>query len=61
MPKARACRVLGISCSVHYRRGVDAPRERDLPVIARLNEGIAKHGHWGFWECFRWMRLKGDR
>jgi hypothetical protein len=30
MPKARACRVLGISRSANYRRVVDAPRERDL-------------------------------
>jgi putative transposase len=32
----------------------------ELPVIACLNEVIAKHGRWGFWKYFHWMRLKGE-
>jgi putative transposase len=33
---------------------------RDAPVIDRLNQVVGKHGRWGFWKCFHWMRLKGE-
>lgn len=51
---------MNLGRSQHYYIRRD-PSVYDEPVIARLNEVISKHGRWGFWKCFHWMRLKGDR
>jgi putative transposase len=59
MPVSRACRAVKMARSAYYR----TPRDQaahDAPVIARLNEVVGKHGRWGFWKCFHWMRLKGE-
>ena len=55
----RACRALKLDRSCRRRPLKDA-LERDAPVVARLNEVVAKHGRWGFWKCFHWLRLKGE-
>ncbi len=59
MTASRACRVLKIDRSWRRRPGVDK-LTRDAAVIAWLNEVVAKHGRWGFWKCFHWLRLKGE-
>ena len=57
---ARACRLLKIGRSRWYRPQTDR-RERDAPVIARLNEVVGKHDRWGFWKCFHWLRQRDER
>ena len=59
LPAAKACRLMGVSRSGWYRDGRD-PGERDAAVIARLNEVVARHGRWGFWKCFHWLRQHGE-
>ena len=59
MPISRACRALNLGRSCYYRPQRNQA-EHDAPVIARLNEVVGKHGRWGFWKCFHWMRLKGE-
>ena len=54
----RACRIMRISRSGWYREVPDR-RLRDAPLIERLNEVTARHGRWGFWKCFHWMRQRG--
>lgn len=56
---SRACRAVNLPRARYDRPGRDG-RERDAPVIARLNEVVGRHGRWGFWKCFHWMRLKGE-
>jgi putative transposase len=58
LPISRACDAVGLSRSSWYRPPPD-PGVRDGPVIDRLNEVISRHGRWGFWKCFRWMRQRG--
>ena len=60
MPVARACRLLKVGRSGWYRPPADR-HERDAPVIDRLNEVVGKHGRWGFWKCFHWLRQRGER
>jgi putative transposase len=59
LPVSRACRAVNLGRSSYYR-----PRpgrlSRDAAVIDRLNEVVARHGRWGFWKCFHWLRLKGE-
>jgi putative transposase len=57
---ARACRLLKVGRSRWYRPSADHC-ERDAPVIGRLNEVVGKHGRWGFWKCFHWLRQRGER
>lgn len=59
LPVSRACRAANLGRSNYYRPRPDR-LARDAPVIERLNEVVAKHGRWGFWKCFHWMRLKGE-
>ena len=54
-----ACRVLRKSRSSWYRPAAVSNAE-DGPVMDRLNEVIARHGRWGFWKCFHWMRQRGE-
>ncbi len=57
LPVSRSCNAVGMSRSSWYRGAPD--RSADTPVINRLNEVIARHGRWGFWKCFHWMRQRG--
>lgn len=52
--------MVGMSRRTWYRPPVDRS-SKDIELIARLNEAVGKHPRWGFWKCFYWMRLKGDR
>ena len=55
---SRACSAVGLSRSTWYRAEPDRS-VLDAPVIARLNEVVSRHGRWGFWKCFHWMRQRG--
>jgi putative transposase len=51
-----ACRAVGLSRRAFYRAG----RTRDdEAVIDALQSLVAAHGRWGFWKCFRRLRLDG--
>ena len=58
LPVTRACEAVGLSRSSWYRPEPDHG-DLDAPVIAKLNEVVSKHGRWGFWKCFHWMRQRG--
>ena len=58
LPVARACKAVGLSRSSWYRPEPDRSAV-DEPVIAQLNEVVSRHGRWGFWKCFHWMRQHG--
>jgi len=55
---ARACEALRCSRSGWYRP-VAAGRPGDEEVVTKLNEVVARHGRWGFWKCFHWLRQRG--
>lgn len=59
LPVSRACRAVNLGRTSYYHQPRDQA-EHDAPVIDRLNEVIGKHGRWGFWKCYHWMRFKGD-
>jgi len=44
--------------STWYRKSCEDSL-KDEEVIEKLNEVIGKHGRWGFWKCFHWMRHQG--
>jgi integrase, catalytic region len=54
----RACRASGLAKASWYR-AVTATRTRDAQVIEALQGLVARHGRWGFWKCFRRLRLDG--
>ncbi|HWA35812.1 MAG TPA: IS3 family transposase [Cyclobacteriaceae bacterium] len=58
MSVVRACRAVGMPRSAWYRPKLDN-RERDGAVMDGINEVIGKHGRWGFWKCFLWLRRRG--
>lgn len=49
---------MGMDRSSWYRPRADRIA-KDRPVMEKLNEVIARHGRWGFWKCFHWMRQRG--
>ena len=51
-----ACRAIGLSRRAFYRAG--RARDDDA-VIDALQVLVAAHGRWGFWKCFRRLRLDG--
>jgi putative transposase len=54
---AVACRAAGLSRRSFYR----APRQRDdTTIVDALQAVVAEHGRWGFWKCFRRLRLDGQ-
>ena len=55
---ARACEALRCSRSGWYRPVFEG-RPGDEEVVRRLNEVVARHGRWGFWKCFHWLRQRG--
>jgi putative transposase len=42
-----------------YRPAADRAA-RDAAIIDRLNEVVGKHGRWGFWKCYHWLRQRGE-
>jgi len=53
-----ACRVVGLSRRGFYRE----PLQRDdAAVIDALQAIVQTHSRWGFWKCFRRLRLDGRR
>jgi len=56
----RACRVVRLSRAAYYRPPTAASR-RDAAVIAALTDVVARHGPWGFWKCYAFLRLEGHR
>ncbi|MEO6752921.1 MAG: IS3 family transposase [Chthoniobacteraceae bacterium] len=58
IPVARACKALRCSRSGWYRP-VTVGRLGDEEVVTKLNEVVARHGRWGFWKCFHWLRQRG--
>ncbi|MDB4610563.1 hypothetical protein OAG99_01555 [Akkermansiaceae bacterium] len=48
-----------MSISSWYRTPLDQS-SRDAPIVDRLNELINRHGRWGFWKCFYWLRQHGS-
>lgn len=55
---SRACSCVFLSRSAYYREGIDWS-ERDGDVIEALNVVVGQHGRWGFWKCYRRIRLDG--
>jgi len=58
MSIVKSCEAVGLSRSAWYRERSDR-LERDRPVIEALQELVEKHNRWGFWKCFRRLRLDG--
>jgi putative transposase len=57
---SRACRLVKVGRTKWYRPSPPL-HERDAEVIGRLNEVVGRHGRWGFWKCFHWLRQRGCR
>lgn len=58
LPIQRACEVVGLGRATYYRP-VMAWAQRDAPVIVALTAVVAVHPRWGFWKCYRRLRLDG--
>ena len=58
LSRSKACRIVGFSRSALYQPTVDWAC-KDAPVIAVLNEVVAKRSRWGFWKCFHRLRADG--
>ena len=56
---ARSCQIAGLSRAAYYKRPMLAS-QRDGPVIDALNGIVGRHGRWGFWKCFKRLRLDGQ-
>lgn len=54
----RACRATGLARATWYRPVTDT-LAGDAEVIEALQAMVARHGRWGFWKCFRRLRLDG--
>jgi len=54
----QACGAVGLSRSAWYRPPQDR-LTRDREVIDALQAQVERHRRWGFWKCFRRMRLDG--
>lgn len=55
---SKACGCMSLSKAAYYKQGVDW-QKRDAPVIKALNTIVEQHGRWGFWKCYRRIRLDG--
>jgi len=55
----RACCLVGLSRSAYYTEPQDR-LSRDRAVIDALQAIAEKHRRWGFWKCFRRLRLNGQ-
>lgn len=58
MAVARSCDAVGLSRTAWYRERSDR-LERDREVIEALQEIVEDHNRWGFWKCYRRLRLDG--
>jgi putative transposase len=58
MAVARSCRAVGLSRTAWYRERTDR-LERDGTVIEALHAIVEEHNRWGFWKCYRRLRLDG--
>lgn len=58
LPIQRACQVVGLGRATYYRPLV-AWAQRDAPVIVALTAVVTAHPRWGFWKCYRRLRLDG--
>lgn len=58
MSVRRACRVVRLAQRSWYRPPAEA-LAADAEVIEALQAIVARHGRWGFWKCFRRLRLDG--
>lgn len=58
-PVKLSCEAMKISRATWYRPPADR-RAKDQPVIDRLNDVVTRHGRWGFWKCFHWLRQRGE-
>jgi putative transposase len=58
MSVRRACRVARLPQRSWYRAPADA-LAGDADVIQALQAIVTRHGRWGFWKCFRRLRLDG--
>ncbi|MGE0470193.1 MAG: hypothetical protein AB7L09_19990 [Nitrospira sp.] len=58
LPVQQACRAVGLGCATYYRPVVEWA-QRDAPVIAALTAVVATQPRWGFWKCYRRLRLDG--
>jgi len=58
LPKAKDCRVVGLSRSAYYKPRVDWA-QRDAEVVNALNEIVETRTRWGFWKCFHRIRADG--
>jgi len=58
LPIACACRCARLSRAAYYQPAVDRS-QRDLEVVAALNEIVAVELRWGFWKCFDRLRQLG--
>lgn len=58
MSVVRACEAVGLSRSCWYR-GLSNRLERDKEVIDALQNLTEEHNRWGFWKCYRRLRLDG--
>lgn len=54
----RACRAAKLAQRSWYRPPADG-LGRDAEVIEALQALVERHGRWGFWKCFRRLRLDG--
>jgi putative transposase len=58
MSVQRSCRASELSRSGWYRSEPDRA-SGDADVIQALQAVVERHGRWGFWKCFRRLRLDG--
>ena len=54
----RACQAVGLGRATYYRPLIERA-QRDALVIAALTAVVATHPRWGFWKCYRRLRLDG--
>jgi putative transposase len=54
----RSCAAIGLSRSAWYRPLQDR-LERDHELIEAIQAVVDKHARWGFWKCFKRLRLDG--
>ena len=59
LSRRRACRIVGVSRSALYKPQAEEASVKDAPIIEALNGVVSRHGRWGFWKCFHWLRSQG--
>lgn len=57
LPVVRACSSVRLSRAAYYRPVEDS--ERDVEIMAALNEIVAVELRWGFWKCYERLRQLG--